>query len=200
MFSHFNHHFVPRFLLQEWHTEPDDKLSCFRWESGRFLHNRYSAKSVAKMKGLYSTGVSSYDDGNILEREYFAVKVDSPAAVVHKLILAHGISCLDDEHRRSWARFLLAQVVRTPDKVAHVRSIGSQLMDDLAVPNVLDKFGIPQSHKSAMHRFLVNNAPDFAGNYSLAHMPSAIEVQLENGRLLSAYWLLRRIKKVPCHC
>ena len=146
------------------------------------------------MPEIHTEALPSADWLRVMEREYFAEKVESPAAVVHKLILANGISCLDEENRRSWARFLLAQVVRTPDKVAHVRSVGSQLMDDLAVPDVLEKLSIPQSHKSAMYKFLVNNAPDFAGNYSLAHMPSAIEAQLNNDKLLSANWLLRRIK------
>jgi Protein of unknown function (DUF4238) len=192
--SHEKHHFVPRFLLQEWHTGPDDKLSCFRWESSRFLHHRYTAKSVAAELRLYSIGLSQLDDGNILEREYFAEKIDSPAAVVHKLILSNGIDSLNQENRKTWARFLLAQVVRTPDKVEYVRDAGSRYLRDFLLQRVVDKVGLPQIHKSALDEFLKSNAPDFASNFSVAHLPSAIEAQLKRGELLNVHWLLRKIR------
>jgi len=54
MSTHRAHHFVPKFLLERWHSGGDDKLSAFHWENGRLLHERYKAKHVAKAMHLYS--------------------------------------------------------------------------------------------------------------------------------------------------
>ena len=52
--SHANQHYVPRFLLEPWHTPPDYKLTAFRWADGHLVNRRYKAKSVAKERHLYS--------------------------------------------------------------------------------------------------------------------------------------------------
>ena len=192
--AHSVHHFVPSFLLKEWHSGPDNKLSCFRWENSRFVHDRYTSKSVAQQHGLYSLNLPQIGDNNLLEREYFAEKVDSPAAVGHKLILTIGIQALTDDDRRSWARFLLAQVVRTPEKIAHVRMSGVGLVRDFLIPRAFEKRGLPPDKGKELYDALTEIAPEFHGDYSLSHLPQMIESQLNGGELLNTTWMLRTIK------
>ena len=52
------HHFVPAFLLREWQSGSDEKLTSFRWSRGQVVATRFKAKSVAKRRHLYSTGVA----------------------------------------------------------------------------------------------------------------------------------------------
>lgn len=94
MAAHDSHHYVPRFLLQGWHTPPDDKLSTFSWVNGRLLHERYTAKHVAKSTGLYALHEAEEANRNFVEREYFGPIVDEPGAVAHKQILASGVQSL----------------------------------------------------------------------------------------------------------
>lgn len=55
--AHDEHHFVPAFLLREWQTGDDDKLTSLRWARGALVANRYKAKSVAKQRHLYLHGL-----------------------------------------------------------------------------------------------------------------------------------------------
>lgn len=95
--AHDEHHFVPAFLLREWQTGEDDKLTSLRWARGAVVANRYKAKSVAKQRHLYSTGVAERRPNNKLEREFMGPKVDDPAAIAHQVMLP--VWCAEDEHR-----------------------------------------------------------------------------------------------------
>jgi hypothetical protein len=37
MSGHANQHFIPRFLLEKWHTGRDNKLSAFHWAHGKLV-------------------------------------------------------------------------------------------------------------------------------------------------------------------
>jgi hypothetical protein len=67
---HDQHHFVPAFLLREWESGKDDKLTSLRWARGAVVANRYKAKSVAKQRHLYTTGLAEGRPDNKLEREF----------------------------------------------------------------------------------------------------------------------------------
>lgn len=103
--AHDEHHFVPAFLLREWQTGEDDKLTSLRWARGAVVANRYKAKSVAKRPHLYSTGMAEGLPNNKLEREFLGPKVDDPAAIAHQVMLKEGIeapmarsNCSTDGH------------------------------------------------------------------------------------------------------
>ena len=53
--KHVAHHFVPDFLLRNWHSTPEEKLTHFEWVFGKLDVQEYKAKHVAKQKHLYST-------------------------------------------------------------------------------------------------------------------------------------------------
>src|SRR4051794_10095323 len=124
MASHDAHHFVPGFILREWQTPPDDKLSAFHWIHGKLLHERYKAKSVGKERGLYSLHGQSGNRDNVLEREYFTREIDGPAAPVHRRIIVDGLTSLAAEERVTWGRFIVAQMLRAPRMIADLKDRG----------------------------------------------------------------------------
>ena len=126
--AHDQHHFVPAFLLREWQTGEDNKLTSLQWARSIVVANRYKAKSVAKQRHLYATGLAEGRPDNKLEREFMGPKVDDPAAVSHQLMLTDGIEALNEQHWVDWARFLVCQMVRTPRIVAHVRHQGREIL------------------------------------------------------------------------
>ncbi len=140
MKSHVQHHFVPRFLLQQW-AGPDGKLNVFRWHEDQLLRSRRSPRSVGKLPHLYSTMRSSAVPDVRMEREYFGPKMDDIAAPIHRQILATGLRSLSREQELNWSRFLLAQMVRTPSAVEFARMLARRfpregLQAQPAVPGV----------------------------------------------------------------
>ena len=128
MATHAEHHFVPRFLLEQWHTPPDTRLSSFRWAGTNLVSHRYKAKSVAKERHLYSLSRSSGEPDFQLEKNFWGPQVDDPAAVVHAKLLREGLDALGREDRIIWARFLVGLMLRTPGMVSRIRERGRQVL------------------------------------------------------------------------
>lgn len=127
MSSHVHHHFVPRFLLEEW-AGADRKLTVFRWAGGRLLESRCSPKAVAKVQHLYSLNRSSREPDVRLEKEFFGPNLDDLAAPIHRLLLTSGVAAVSNEQRLNWSRFLLAQMIRVPSSMAFIRRLGRDFM------------------------------------------------------------------------
>jgi len=121
--AHQNHHYVPAFLLREWERE-EKKLSQFSWENGTFRMFRRQAKSVAKVKHLYSTLRHLTAPDVQIERDVMGPKVDDPAAIVHKKLLAGGVGRLTSSEQEDWARFIVSLFLRGPTAIADLRNRG----------------------------------------------------------------------------
>ena len=125
MATHVQQHYVPKFLLEQWHTGPDSKLTAFRWAHGKLDAQRYKAKSVARMAHLYSL---HRNDGHLdvaLERDFLGPHVDDPAALVHQAILKAGLT-LTNEQQLTWAKFVVSLLVRGPGMIEHLRALGRE--------------------------------------------------------------------------
>ena len=132
MASHVAQHFVPAFLLEQWHTggDGDAKLYAFRWANGKLIHSRRTAKHVAKEDHLYSFEGSDGSPDTSIERTFMGPHVDDPAAVVHKLLLNKGLGTLTEKQHYEWARFLGSMRVRVPSVMARLRVLGTESLVD----------------------------------------------------------------------
>jgi len=126
--SHANQHFVPKFLLEQWHTPPDDKLTAFRWVHGHLVSRRYKAKAVAKERHLYSLERSKVEPNVKVERDFLGPHIDDPAALVHAKILKQGVSSLTRDEKMIWSPFLISLMLRGPAMVAHLRKRGREIL------------------------------------------------------------------------
>lgn len=128
MATHVQQHYVPEFLLKQWHSGADKKLTQFQWMRGALLAEQFTAKAVAKEPHLYSQRMHEPTPNVTLERDFMGPHIDDPAAVVHKEILANGHEKLTNQERYAWSRFLLSLLVRTPEMIDFMRRAGRQLM------------------------------------------------------------------------
>jgi hypothetical protein len=139
MASHGNHHYVPEFLLKRWH-DPRNLRSdrrkqppggcLIRYERTRDL-TLFSKVSTASMEarqlGLYSVYAEKNAPDNSLERDYMGPKLDERAAIALEQIIAiPDIAKFPRIHRDSWARFLVAQWIRTPEGMKEVERAAKQ--------------------------------------------------------------------------
>ena len=191
--AHDEHHFVPAFLLREWQTGEDDKLTSLRWARGAVVANRYKAKSVAKQRHLYSTGMAEGRPDNKLEREFMGPRVDDPAAIAHQVMLNEGIEALNEQHWRDWARFLVCQMMRTPKMVTHVRLRDREILmrgDEPVAADVLE----PGEPQVPLSQWLEEHEPGLFDDLGIDTLPHIINSQLLNGVFLEAIWATRDIK------
>lgn len=124
--SHIQHHFVPRFLLEEW-TGQDKKLGVFkRLPNGMLKFDRRSPKAVAKIEHLYSVRAAASKPDVFIEKDIMGPHLDDIAAPIHQQLLAAGVESLSEEQRFIWSRFLVAGMFRQPFMVKHFREMGRQ--------------------------------------------------------------------------
>ena len=191
--AHDEHHFVPAFLLREWQTGEDDKLTSLRWAKGAVVANRYKAKSVAKQRHLYSTGLAERRPDNKLEREFMGPRVDNPAAIAHQVMLKEGIEALNEQHWRDWARFLVCQMMRTPKMVTHVRLRGREILmrgDEPVAADVLE----PEEPQVPLAQWLEEHKPGLFDDLGIVTLPYIVNSELLNGIFLEATWATRNIE------
>lgn len=131
MATHQMHHYIPDFLLRQWQSAPDGKLTQFTWVAGKtslkLEQKRYKGKAVAKQFQLNSMERFTETPDNSMEVNYFTSIIDNPAAVIHRHISELGVQNLDDEQRKVWVRFLAAQMIRIPSGMDEVRALGKSL-------------------------------------------------------------------------
>lgn len=191
--AHDNHHFVPAFLLREWETGQDKKLTSFRWARGDVVDGRYKAKSVAKQRHLYSTTTDEGRPENKLERDFMGPVVDGPAAIAHRVMLTRGIGALSEDQWRDWARFLVCQMVRVPKMVAHLKLRGREILMRGEEPVAADALQ-PGEPEVSLAKWLLEHKPTLFDDLGIDTLPHVVQSELLNGVFLGATWGIKQLK------
>jgi Protein of unknown function (DUF4238) len=110
---HSTHHFVPAFLLREWHAPSTGRLTALAWKGGKLTTSPLTADGVAKELGLYSMPDLPPESRNVIESKVMQ-RVDDEGAQAHQHILREGVQSLSDEMARWWTRLVVSLAVRTP--------------------------------------------------------------------------------------
>ncbi len=195
MKTHQQHHYVPAFLLKQWHSQRDARLTQFRWAHGQVKTIRHSAKHVAKARHLYSALRNEEQPDIALERDYLTPHVDEPASIVHAKMLNDGLASFTSDEAIVWARFLVAQLVRIPHMVEHMRVRGREiLMDGLNERPEQYQAIRGDAPESSLVEWLQTHSPSVYEDLGVKAMPSIIESSLLNGAVLEAQWALVDIK------
>lgn len=192
--GHRQHHYVPCFLLEQWHSLPDDKLSAFRWARDKLVHSRLKAKSVAKAEHLYSMQRSLPAPDVKIEREFLGPRVDGPAAEVHRKILANGVRSLKGEDREAWSRFLVSLLLRAPRMIAHVRQHGRAILLKGMAESVSDTPGPDEEPALTLPEWAEAHESDLLDDLGVMTLPSLVFSQRLNGALLAARWATRTVR------
>lgn len=192
--SHANQHYVPRFLLEQWHTPPDDKLTAFRWADGHLINHRYKAKSVAKERHLYSLERSKTEPNVQVERDFLGPHIDDPAAVVHAKLLNQGVSKPTQDEKMSWSPFLISLMLRAPAMVAHLRRRGREILSaglDEAPEEYLAARG--SDPEKTLREWVEKHQPDVLDDLGVMTLPRLAQSTKLNLAVLNVTWVIRAV-------
>jgi hypothetical protein len=183
--THSKHHFVPEFYLRAWAT-PDEsqaeRLTYFQWMPGRLHVARISPKGAAHQVDLYAGVDKDGKKTQVVEKEYFGPKVDGPAAPVISKMISGG-QPLSEAEAGVFARYVVAQRVRTPGYVEHVRSEAALAVSEMAA-------GLEADYQALRHEGLPASLNDFIRQH-MSHLKDFVGVQslprlIEQPALLAA--------------
>ena len=194
MGAHDTHHYIPRFLLQNWHTSEDQKLSCFRWGNGKLIHNRYKAKNAAHEKGLYALKGMDCDQRNALETGFMTPEIDEPAAPVLKQLLETGVNSLTLDQRRDWSTFLIAQRIRTPSSISEIRAKGRATLQAEFEKDPDDYLRARGNNPAGtLSEWVTENDPKLNDDFGLRALPDLVNSPLLVNSLNEATWAIRDV-------
>lgn len=193
MKTHNEHHYIPRFMLESWHSGEDKKLSQMRWIRGQMTEKRYKAKSVGKERHLYSMNKISAQPNQEIEPKFMGKFIDDPAAIVHKALITSGLAGISEEQKYTWTLFLVSLVFRGPGAIEHVRESGIDALRS-QFPNDIENTIKLTAHQEELREKYLQRDPsllDF-GTYAL---PELIQTSSYNKLFFEADWGVRRITK-----
>lgn len=180
--THVKQHYVPDFLLKQWHSVADNKLVQYSWTPRGLDIQRRAAKYVAKETHLYSTTSSSGDRDVSIERNYLGPEIDAPAALVFQQLLAGCVESLEIEKREAWVRFLIAQKVRVPSTINHFRNRAEQVFSE-GIDAIASQPG-----RAGFREYAAEHAPHAINNMAVEVLEPVINSELLSDALLRASW------------
>lgn len=184
--THVNHHWVPDFLLSEWESAPDNKLSQYSWVPKKLDIQRYTAKATAKQRHLYSSTSSNGQKDVSIEKNYFGPEIDDKAAPIREKLIEGGREALSAVECEIWARFLVAQIVRTPEMIRQYAA-AAKLDFEESVAQFVERTG-----RESFLDYVQSNAPHVGENVAVAILKEVIENAALNRLMLGASWRVLR--------
>jgi Protein of unknown function (DUF4238) len=192
-----DHHFVPKLLLRPWLVQSPDgqrELLGYWWDCR-------GQKLTIKRKGLDAFCVqldlltlkNHHLGRDAIERVFFG-DVDTKGAIARGILLEQGPNRLTEVQRCDFARLLLSLDARRPENVKRLRT---QAASDLAAsldasPEVgaaLAEHGIAEDPSAYAE---VELGWDFEDR-ALAVIQRLVNNPKVGGRLINAYWTVRRL-------
>jgi Protein of unknown function (DUF4238) len=118
-----DHHHVPQFLLRKWCGGHDDKLEVYQRINGRAVSKR-SPEYTGYETDLYAIDALPPAERHWVETNVMTRAVDTSASLCLDRLLTNGVNSLDQSERSIWVRFIIAQWMRAPEKIADIRERG----------------------------------------------------------------------------
>jgi hypothetical protein len=193
--GHKNHHYVPRFLLEQWQTAPDNKLTQFQWLRGNLKSERYTAKAVGKEEHLYSRMRQTAEPDVTVERDFLGPDVDEPASKVHKRLITSGVRSLTDAERHVWTRFIVSLLLRTPAMMQHMRARGRAVLAAEVDKDPDDFMELRGSEpEPTLREWLEINMPWELDDLAVRTLPDLVCSDKLNAGIWEGIWATRTLK------
>lgn len=186
-----DHHFVPQFLIREW-ADKDEKVTVFRFiaERERVVTGLSNPRSICMLKDLYKYRSVSEGDPHSLETEFFAKKVDTPAAEALQVMLSGGVGALTSKQREAWSLFLVGLPARTPEAI-ETKGVEMVLSNiDSIDPSVYEARKRPEDPPK-LAEWAQTHASAFIRDKSLEMHIRIQDDPVKIEKMLSANWWLR---------
>lgn len=188
-------HYVPQFLLREWHSGPDCKLTLFeRQYAGRLTAKRSSANGAAFGWNIYTTKDLRSGEREVkIERDFFGPHIDDPGSVVHKIMLSGGREAMTEEDNGHWAQFLVAQYMRVPRTMRAIEVMARKALDEQldADPDYARQAGLTTTldTREWVQQFL----PQAYDQLSRGGLPAYIQQPRLYDEMLQGRWDIRTV-------
>jgi hypothetical protein len=189
--AHSNHHFIPDFLLKQWHSGADQRLTAFAWKHGKLTASRHKGKAVAKLLGLYSLREAPPESRNIVEAQVLQT-VDDRGAQVHSKITGGEVATLTDQETQWWTRFVVSLLIRSPWKLqGHIDDSPRVLLETLL------KDPLPDDDPHARFESLMVERPHLTRDIAVRAMVKVINFSTTHEKLLGSTWAVVDLKDSP---
>ena len=184
------HHYVSQFILERWAS--NGQLSAFSWNPNaqRVINDPVSVKNACQIRNLNAPYGVPRAQSNKVE-DIFTQQIDTPAARALAVILSDGVDRLTDEQRISWARFIVAFAVRTPETLRKMGPIETR--NGLEVARNRAKG--PADSEAIVTKLIEENMSSIERNMPLG---IAVELSLDMEKIYAVAamdWWVRRFEK-----
>jgi|GEM_PF-3396281 hypothetical protein len=147
------HHFIPRFLLKQWHNKNGKLIRYYKNERGEIIgdNDLKTASSVGYSTNMYTFNANAFPSiKNIQSFETnFLKALDNKAALIHSKILNEkSFVSLSAHEKIEWANFIHSLIVRIPKAVKTLKEeilkIGSEYLTSLLDIKGTNEFSIKE--------------------------------------------------------
>lgn len=156
------HHYLPKFYVSRW-SGNDGKVCRFSRPNGVLVAERVVPKATGFEFGLYKADGVPPEQAQSMERDYLS-KLDTAAAEALQM-LERGLASSQwpTRARYNWSRFLLAQMLRSPEDIAQMKSSVAEAWSN-AVPELEARYLAlnPQADPSVVKREIERRMDEFA--------------------------------------
>lgn len=196
MASYGRQHYIPVFLLKQWHSAPDDRLTQYRWLNGNLVMERKRAKYVGHASHTYSL-LSKPQPDPYIERDYFGRLIDDPAAIIHRRLLQPGIRECSSAEASQWTRFIVSLMVRAPEIIAFGRSASARRISQYERMTAEEIAGIGGAGLDSELRRLARELSDTEkGDMLIKALPRVLETPIFVDAVNNKHWFVRDVSSV----
>lgn len=184
MAEYVKQHYVPKFLLKQWESHPDNKLTVHYYNRGQFQVGRKTAQRVGFERHLYSVDTYGGGKDTSIEKDFMGPYVDTPASDAHKLLLADdGLARLDAAQRGYWAQFLVSLLVRVPRRMEATRKRSIEILNQM-----ID--GDPEFTREWVDKYY----PEAYSELAIGVLPKLIQSDFLLKEITNGQWSIRTLR------
>jgi hypothetical protein len=183
------HHYVGRILLDGWRGA-DGKLAVYTRKHDRLIVDRHTPKHTAYEMNLYTIEAFSEADRQWVEKEVMNNLVDEPASKILKRLLAGDLRKLTSEDRSVWARFMMAQWLRSPEELMKLRKQCAHILHENLDADPEEYFAARgDAPEKTLRDWMEVRMPGFEEIITMTRMlPMAINNEVPGGTIINMFW------------
>lgn len=170
------HHYLPVFYLERW-TGDDGRLFRYYRPHCDAVASPITPLNTGFEDGLYTLDGAAPGQRQVVETQFMAPGVDSPAAVALEKMITGGPPSLTGDERVEFTRFVLSLEYRGPQALKEMETLAGDIVrQNLDVADdeeyrALRKPGDPET----LHEWALTNVPEMLANAHKRWLPGIID-------------------------
>jgi Protein of unknown function (DUF4238) len=179
------HHYVPRFLLKQWHSSKFGLLTRMGWEHGKFTCEAKSASVCARQRNLYR--LHGIERPEALEDLFLGTIDNAASKLLARFLTFDERQEFSEQDRADWSRFLVALMRRHPVYIQYLRRRGREEYD-----NAVEDFRAEHGKQSEFESWLADEGAVQKANIGLTRVfTDFVTSDAINNAIVNAHWKIR---------